>query len=67
MYLVGLYIYHKMIHGPYNVKFTVYVNYFLNFCLKLAYEILSKMVLTKNISAHLTWAERTVKYLSIYA
>ena len=25
MYLVGLHIYHKMIHGPYNIKFDKFL------------------------------------------
>ena len=25
MYLVGLYIYYKMIHGPYNVKLIIII------------------------------------------
>ena len=30
MYLVGLHIYYKMIHGPYNIKFTLFLQFFLS-------------------------------------
>ena len=29
MYLVGLHIYYKMIHGPYNVKLNIGVNIYI--------------------------------------
>ena len=44
MYLVGLHIYYKMIHGPYNIKFVISL-FFFTFCLELHHLILAASLL----------------------